>query len=82
MQPYTPIREYRPTRTARLRYLDPLFKILSKINRDWVFGWKMRNRIYRWIGVNIAEDSSGIFIGRETWIDAIFPNSFILAKAW
>lgn len=74
MQPYIPIREYRPTRPSRLQRWDPLFKILSKVNRDWVFGWRMRNRIYRWVGVSLAPDSSGIFIGRETWIDDNFPE--------
>ena len=74
MHPYTPIREYRLTRSARLRFWDPLFKILSKLNRDWVFGWRMRNRIYRFVGVDLARDSNDIFIGRETWIDDNFPE--------
>ena len=74
MNPYTPIREYRPTRPKRLQRWGPAFKILSKINRDWVFGWRIRTRLYRFMGVSLAADSSNIFIGRETWIDDNFPE--------
>lgn len=54
--------------------MDPLFRILSKVNRDWVFGWKMRNRLFRYMGVNLPKDSSRVYIGRETWIDDLFPE--------
>ncbi len=66
--------EYARNRPKRLRRLGPLFKILNKITRDWVYSWRFRNKLYRFMGVQLAEDDSGIFIGRETWIDDIFPE--------
>jgi len=74
MHPYTPIQEYRPTRPKRLQRWTPVFKVLNKITRDWVFSWKMRNRLYRFMGVNLARNANEIFIGRETWIDDNFPE--------
>jgi len=74
MHPYTPIQEYRPTRSKRLQRWTPVFKVLNKITRDWVFNWKMRNRLYRFMGVNLARNANEIFIGRETWIDDNFPE--------
>ena len=74
MVEYIPIAEYRIRRSARLRRLGPLCKILNKITRDWVFSWKWRNRLLRFTGVNLAIDNREIFIGRETWIDDNFPE--------
>ena len=68
---YISIREYRKTRPKKLRLFGGLFKILSKINRDWVFGWSLRNRLYRMMGVHIPDSS---YVARETWIDDNFPE--------
>lgn len=66
--------EYRKIRPRRQERFDPLFKILNKFTRDWVFGWKMRNRIYRFMGVQLAKDDSEIYISREVWIEDNFPE--------
>ncbi len=66
--------EYIKMRPKRLQLLAPFYRILNKFTREWVFGWRMRNRLYRHMGVRLAEDDSGIYIGRETWIDDIFPE--------
>ena len=68
---YIPIREYRVKRSKILRLLGGFFKILSKINRDWVFSMSLRNRLYRMMGVNISTRS---YVARETWIDDNFPE--------
>jgi acetyltransferase-like isoleucine patch superfamily enzyme len=74
MDKYVPIADYNGRRPARLRWLGPFYKILNKLTRDWVFSWKMRNRLLRFTGVNLARDDREIFIGRETWIDDNFPE--------
>ncbi|MBD3234217.1 MAG: hypothetical protein GF315_10895 [candidate division Zixibacteria bacterium] len=66
--------EYIKMRPRRLRLLAPIYRILNKFTREWVFSWRMRNRLYRHMGVQLAKDDSGIYIGRETWIDDIFPE--------
>ncbi|MCP4632289.1 MAG: acyltransferase [candidate division Zixibacteria bacterium] len=66
--------EYRKQRPKRLETWDPVFKIVNKITRDWVFGWKLRNSLYRWMGVNIPKGETETYICRETWIDDNFPE--------
>ncbi len=73
MAEYIPMVEYRKRRPRRNRIFGPFFKILSKFNRDWVFGWKLRNSLYRLMGVQIAKINPPS-IGRETWIDDNFPE--------
>lgn len=71
---YIPISEYCIRRSRRLRWFGPFFKVVNKITRDWIFGWKWRNRLLRFTGVNLAADDREVFIGRETWIDDNFPE--------
>ena len=74
MADFIPMDEYRKRRPTRMKRYDALFKILSKITRDWVFGWRLRNKLYRFMGVQLAKDDSEIYISRETWIDDNFPE--------
>jgi len=66
--------EYAKQRPWKLRRLGPFVRILNKITREWVFNWKLRNKLYRIMGVQLAQNDSRIYIGRETWIDDIFPE--------
>lgn len=66
--------EYRKRRPKRLQRYDAFFKILSKFTRDWVFGWRMRNKLYRFMGVNIPKGNGEAYICRETWIEDNFPE--------
>lgn len=68
------IDEYRKRRPKRLQRYDAFFKILNKFTRSWVFSWRLRNKIYRFMGVQLAKDDREIYIGRETWIDDNFPE--------
>lgn len=70
--------EYRKRRPKRLERLDPFFKVLNKLTREWVFSWRLRNKLYRYMGVQLAKDDSEIYIGRETWIDDNFPELIII----
>ncbi len=69
-----PIVEYRKRRPKMQSVLNPLNKILNKLTRDWAFGWRLRLKLYRIMGVQIAQDDHEIFIGRENWIDDNFPE--------
>lgn len=71
MVDYIPIREYRERRPKMLKYLGPLFKVLNKFTRDWVFSWSLRSWLYRLMGVRLSKHS---YIARETWIDDNFPE--------
>lgn len=46
-------------------------KILNLIIRNFIFSYKLRNRLYRSIGVKIGKD---VFIGREVLIDDNYPE--------
>ncbi|MEE9442377.1 MAG: acyltransferase [candidate division Zixibacteria bacterium] len=74
MENYYIMSEYRKQRPKRLERWDWFFKILSKFTRDWVFGWKMRSRLYRFMGVNVAMGDEPAYICRETWIEDNFPE--------
>jgi acetyltransferase-like isoleucine patch superfamily enzyme len=46
-------------------------KVLNLIIRNFVFSYKLRNRLYSSLGVRIGKD---VFIGREVLIDDNFPE--------
>lgn len=49
-------------------------KVALHINTTWIFHSGIRNKIYRWLGVNLALNDRGIFIAREVLIDDNFPE--------
>jgi acetyltransferase-like isoleucine patch superfamily enzyme len=74
MTEWMSIADYKKNRPARLRRWGWLFKLVSKVNRDWVFSFGLRARLYRFMGVNVDLSGDRVFIGRETWLDDNFPE--------
>jgi acetyltransferase-like isoleucine patch superfamily enzyme len=46
-------------------------KVLNLIIRNFVFSYKLRNKLYGWLGIKI---NRGVFIAREVLIDDNYPE--------
>lgn len=64
------LEEYKKRRGIS-RSRDFFRKILNLITRNFVFSFKLRNRLYRRLGVKIGKN---VFIGREVLIDDNYPE--------
>lgn len=62
--------EYRKKRGLS-RSKDLWRKILNLIIRNFIFSYKLRNRLYRTLGVKIGKE---VFISREVLIDDNYPE--------
>ncbi|MFH0931887.1 MAG: acyltransferase [Candidatus Zixiibacteriota bacterium] len=62
--------EYKKKRNLS-RIKDLWRKVLNLIIRNYVFNYKLRNRLYKAIGVKILKDA---YIAREVLIDDNFPE--------